>query len=147
MKISLLTLAVLCLDLLSVTAKANAPPHILADTIIIQFNTGYGIDCRGSGRTCLSAQPMSTTETPSLDADAVAKAWLNEQGHFVLEIRQVLKIELWNELEGGTFLLEADLPVPENIMTALGKQGRTCTLTSGMHLVKKQPDNSYRIDF
>lgn len=147
MKILLLTSAVLCLDLLSISAKANSPPHVVADTIVIQFNTGHGIDCIGSGRTYLSAQPMSSSDVPSLSSDATAKAWLNEQGRFVLEIRQVLKIELWNELEGGTFLLEADVPVPDNIMTALGKQGQLCTLTSGLHLVKKQPDNSYRIIF
>ncbi len=148
MKTLLLLLALLCLFIASAsTAKAHSPPPIVADTITIQFNTGHGIDCIGSGRMCLSAQAMTTGETPSIISDAVAKAWFDGQGHFVLEIRQVLKTELWNELEGGTFLLEANVPVPASIKSWLGMQGQLCTLTSGMHMVKKQPDSSYRIVF
>ena len=90
---------------------------------------------------------MAVGESPSPASDAVARAWFDGQGRFVLEIRQVLKTALWNELEGGTFLLEASVPVPESIMAGLGRQGQLCTLTSGMHLAKKQPDSSYRIVF
>jgi hypothetical protein len=59
----------------------------------------------------------------------------------------VFSTSLYNELEGGTFLLEANIPVPEGIMVALGRQGQLYLLTSGVHTVSKQPDSSYKIVF
>ena len=148
MKTLLLPLALLCLLItIASTAKAHSPPPMLTDTITIQYATGKGAGCDPDGRRCLWAQPLAIGEEPAATSDAVAKAWFDAQGHFVLEVRQVLKTALWNELEGGTFLLEANIPVPDNIMAALGRQGQLCILTSGVHTVSKQLDSSYKIVF
>jgi hypothetical protein len=148
MKTSLLPLALLCFFIANdATAKAHSPPPALADTITVQFNTGYGMDCNGTGRQCLSAQPMAIGQQVSPTSQGVAKAWFDGQGHFIMEVRQVFSTSLYNELEGGTFLLEANIPVPEGIMVALGRQGQLYLLTSGVHTVSKQPDSSYKIVF
>jgi hypothetical protein len=117
------------------------------DTITIQFSTGVGVDCIGTGRQCLNALPMAVGESPALTSHGVARAWFNGEGRFVMEVRQVLRTELWNELEGGSFYLEANVPLPASVMTGLGRQGQLHTLPSGVHPVWKQPDGSYRIVF
>ncbi|GEM_PF-5096828 len=142
------TLALLCLlCATALTAKAHSPPLVLADTITVQFHTGYGLDCTGAGRQCLATQPMAVGEQVAPSSHGVAKAWFDGQGRFVMEVRQVFSTALYNELEGGTFYLEASVPLSGQVMDGLGRQGLSHTLPSGVHPVKKQQDGSYRIVF
>lgn len=131
----------------AITAKAHSPPLPLADTITIQFHTGYGMDCNGSGRQCLATQPMSIGEQVAPSSHGVAKAWFDGQGRFVMEVRQVFSTSLYNELEGGTFYMESSVPLSNSVMTSLNRNGQPYTLPPGVHPVKKQQDGSYRIVF
>jgi hypothetical protein len=149
MKTSLHSLALLSLLLIAsaFTAKANSPPSALADTINIQFHTGYGMDCNGTGRQCLAAQIITVRESVSPNSHATAKAWFDGQGRFVMEVRQVFNTSLYNELEGGSFYLESSVPLASSLMAGLGRNGLSYTLPPGVHPVKKQQDGSYRIVF
>ena len=131
----------------AIIAKAHSPPSVLTDTITIQFHTGYGIDCNGSGRQCLATQPLALGEPVAPNSHGVAKSWFDRQGNFVMEVRQVFSTSLYNELEGGTFYLEASVPLSSSVMAGLGMIGQSYTLQPGVHLVKKQQDGSYRIVF
>lgn len=134
--------------ILVIIAKAHSPPKLtLADTITIQFHTGYGLDCTGSGRQCLATQPMSFGEQVAPNSHGVAKAWFDGQGHFVMEVRQVFSTSLYNELEGGTFYMESSVPLSSSVMTGLNRNGQSYTLPPGVHPVKRQQDGSYRIVF
>jgi hypothetical protein len=149
MKTSLLHTALLCLifNAMTLTAKANSPPSALADTITIQFHTGYGLDCNGSGRQCLATQPFVIGAGVAPNSHGIGKAWFDGQGRFTLEIRQVFSTSLYNELEGGSFYLEANVPLPGSVMAGLGRDGQSHTLPPGVHPVTKQQDGSYRIAF
>ncbi|MCC6726526.1 MAG: hypothetical protein IT258_18640 [Saprospiraceae bacterium] len=148
MKTAQFPLISLCLLIATAfTAKAHSPPLPIADTITIQFHTGYGLDCNGSGRQCLATQPMAVGEQVAPSSHGVAKAWFDGQGHFVMEIRQVFSTSLYNELDGGTFYLEASVPLSDSVLASLGKNGQSYTVPLGVHPVKKQQDGSYRIVF
>jgi hypothetical protein len=148
MKTLPLPLALICLlCAVALTAKAHSPPPVLADTINVAAEIGNWPDCSRRGKLCLSSQLVVAGEAISPNADFIGRAWFDGTGHLVMEVRQVLDTELWNELESSNFLLEANIPVSEHIMAGLGKQGQSYLLKSGVHPVMKQPDGSYRIVF
>lgn len=145
MKTTTLQLMLFVCTVQSFGFTTHSPP--VTDTVIIQFKTGAGVDCRNSSRECLWAQTVTTGEVPDEASEAIAKAWFDGAGRFVLEITQALKPGISGELQSGSFRLDGDIPLPGELLFNLNKQGQTIILRAGEYPVSRQFNGNYRIVF
>ncbi|MEO1263639.1 MAG: hypothetical protein AAFZ15_32805 [Bacteroidota bacterium] len=115
--------------------------------INVEVNRGRGSDCFSWRGLCAGSGIIQMNEKGvSSEADAIGKAYFDNSGHFVLELN-ILLTDAVSEVTNGSFSMEEDFQLPNELLTAMGTSSDAVQLRKGNYNVETMEGNNYRIVF
>jgi len=138
---TLISLSVLCIFIVAANWDNTAP--ISADVVFSEGRGGY--PCGTTGGLCVFSLSSGRALNPE---EALGKAYLDENGNFVLEVQKadisVAKSE--RQFKNHLLTLYKEVVIPSEILTAVQANRSSMTLSTGDYYVE-ETEKEYKIVF